>query len=56
MPDSSGTDANMIEKIGMECAIGMMLIPCRHMHSPVEMVSVRDIETVGEICAYYCSM
>lgn len=56
MPDSSGTDANMIEKIGMECTIGMMLIPCRHMHSPVEMVSVRDIEIVGEICASYCSV
>lgn len=56
MPDNSGTDANMIEKIGMDCSIGMILIPCRHMHSPVEMISVKDIDTVGVICASYCSI
>lgn len=41
---STGTDADAFRRSGIGCAIGLVSIPNRYMHSPNEMVSLRDVE------------
>ncbi|MCR5662470.1 MAG: M20/M25/M40 family metallo-hydrolase [bacterium] len=40
---ATGTDANCIQISGSGVAVGLMAIPLRYMHSPVEMVSLQDL-------------
>ena len=42
----SGTDANAAQVTKIGCATGLISIPCRYMHSPVEVVSLDDIQDV----------
>jgi putative aminopeptidase FrvX len=41
---STGTDADAFRRSGIGCAIGLVSIPNRYMHSPNEMVSLNDVE------------
>ncbi|MDM8267771.1 M20/M25/M40 family metallo-hydrolase [Barnesiella viscericola] len=50
----SGTDANAAQVTMAGCATGLISIPCRYMHSPVEVVSLSDIENVAQILAEFC--
>ena len=43
-PRASGTDANAIQITRAGVAAGLVGIPNRYMHTPVEMVSLRDAE------------
>lgn len=52
--EPTGTDANAIEKSGVQCKIGMVLIPCRYMHSPIEIVSMDDIDSVSNLLVSFC--
>lgn len=50
----SGTDVNAAQVTKAGCATGLISIPCRYMHSPVEIVSLSDIENVAQILAEFC--
>ena len=50
----SGTDVNAAQVTRAGCATGLISIPCRYMHSPVEVVSFSDIENVAQILAEFC--
>lgn len=50
----SGTDVNAAQVTMAGCATGLISIPCRYMHSPVEVVSLSDIENVAQILAEFC--
>lgn len=51
----SGTDVNAAQVTMAGCATGLISIPCRYMHSPVEVVSLSDIENVAQILAEFCN-
>ncbi len=50
----SGTDVNAAQVTMAGCATGLISIPCRYMHTPVEVVSLSDIENVAQILAEFC--
>lgn len=43
MANSSGTDAGIVQISRNGILTGLICIPCRYMHSPIEMVSKKDI-------------
>ena len=55
MPGHSGTDAYAMQ-VNAEGAPSMVIsIPLRYMHTPVEMVQVKDIRRVGQLLAAFVS-
>lgn len=50
----SGTDAAEAQLSKGGCETGLISIPCRYMHTPVEIASVNDIKSVIEILLNYC--
>ena len=54
LPASSGTDINAVQTNGNGCQTGLLSIPCRYMHSPVEVVNLQDIEFVSDLLSVYC--
>ncbi len=53
LPASSGTDVNAVQTNGSGCQTGLISIPCRYMHSPVEVVSTDDIENCADLLYKY---
>lgn len=55
MPKMSGTDAMAVQIVaeGIPCAV--LGIPLRYMHTPVEMVSLKDIRRAGRLMAEFIS-
>jgi endoglucanase len=53
MPSGAGTDAYAIEVSRSGVPTVLISIPSRYMHSPVEMVSLRDVERTGRLLAYF---
>jgi len=53
MPKMSGTDAMAVQVVaeGIPCAV--LGIPLRYMHTPVEMVSLKDIRRAGRLMAEF---
>jgi putative aminopeptidase FrvX len=49
----TGTDADAIHLSRAGVATGLISIPCRYMHSPVEMVSVADVEAAARLIAAF---
>jgi endoglucanase len=47
----SGTDADAMVVTGRGTAGGVISVPCRYMHSPVEIVSLTDLETCAKLLA-----
>jgi endoglucanase len=47
----SGTDADSLVVTGRGMAGGVVSVPCRYMHSPVEVVSLEDLETCAKLLA-----
>ncbi|MDR0972735.1 MAG: M20/M25/M40 family metallo-hydrolase [Prevotellaceae bacterium] len=43
----TGTDVNPIQIIGQGVVTGLLSIPCRYMHTPVEMVDLKDVEATA---------
>jgi endoglucanase len=43
----TGTDANPIQIAGQGVITGLLSIPCRYMHTPVEMVDLKDVEATA---------
>jgi tetrahedral aminopeptidase len=54
MPKASGTDANTIQISRGGVATGLVGIPNRYMHSPVEVVHLEDLEHAARILAEFC--
>ncbi len=53
MGDSSGTDADWITVSGEGIKTALLSVPQRYMHTPVEVVDLRDVENVAQLMAYY---
>jgi endoglucanase len=51
---ATGTDANVMQLSRDGVATGLVGIPNRYMHSPVEMVSLDDLDRAAKILAEFC--
>jgi endoglucanase len=54
-PRATGTDANAIQITRDGVAAGLIGIPNRYMHSPVEVVSLHDLERASRLLAEFCA-
>jgi putative aminopeptidase FrvX len=50
---STGTDADVIHISRAGVPTGLVSVPCRYMHSPVEMVSVQDLDDAARLIAAF---
>jgi endoglucanase len=53
-PKATGTDANAIQLARDGVAAGLVGIPNRYMHSPVEVVSLHDLDRAAKVLARFC--
>jgi endoglucanase len=53
IPRHSGTDAYAIQVSREGIPTGLIGIPLRNMHTPVEVVSVKDVERAGRLLAQF---
>ncbi len=53
MATYSGTDAQIMQVVAEGVPTMVMSIPLRYMHSPVEMVSLKDIDRAGRLLAEF---
>ena len=51
---ATGTDANAIQLSRDGVATGLVGIPNRYMHSPVELVSLEDLDRAAQLLAEFC--
>ena len=54
VPRATGTDANAIQLSRDGVAAGLVGIPNRYMHSPVEVISLDDLEQAARLLAEFC--
>ncbi len=52
-PSHTGTDTDVIQVVRAGVATGLVSIPCRYLHSPSEMASLKDIDQVAEVLARF---
>ena len=50
---STGTDADAIHVSRSGIPTGLVSVPCRYMHSPIEMISLRDIDAAARLIAAF---
>jgi endoglucanase len=55
VPRATGTDANAMQLSRDGVAAALIGIPNRYMHSPVEVVSLADLESAATILAEFCT-
>lgn len=55
VPRATGTDANVIQISREGVATGLIGIPNRYMHSPVEVVHLDDLNNAARILAEFCA-
>jgi putative aminopeptidase FrvX len=56
-PRATGTDANAIQLSRGGVATGLISVPNRYMHSPVELISLRDAENASKLIAeWVCTL
>ena len=48
---STGTDADAIHATGAGIPTGVVSVPLRYMHTPVEMVAIQDVEDAARLIA-----
>ncbi|MCK4583922.1 M42 family peptidase, partial [candidate division WOR-3 bacterium] len=52
-PRATGTDANVIQLTKAGVATGLVSIPNRYMHTPVELVNLKDLENITKLlCSF----
>jgi endoglucanase len=49
----TGTDANAIQVSRSGVATGLVSVPNRYMHSPVELISLKDLENCAKLLAAF---
>jgi endoglucanase len=54
VPRATGTDANVMQLSRDGVATGLVGIPNRYMHSPVEVVSLNDLDAAAQLLAEFC--
>jgi endoglucanase len=54
VPRATGTDANVIQLTREGVATGLVGIPNRYMHSPVEVVHLDDLNRAAHLLAEFC--
>ncbi|MEW6379136.1 MAG: M42 family metallopeptidase [bacterium] len=52
-PRSTGTDANVLQLSRGGVAAGLVSVPCRYMHTSVEVVSLQDMESSARLLAAF---
>ena len=55
-PGATGTDANAIQISRAGVAAGLVSIPNRYMHTPVEVVHLRDLENAAKLLAEFTAL
>jgi endoglucanase len=55
MPRGSGTDAWAIQVVRAGIPTGVVSIPVRNMHMPVELLAVKDVERTGRLLAEFAA-
>jgi len=50
-PGATGTDANAMQVTRAGVAAGLVAVPCRYMHSPGEVISLKDLDDVSTLLA-----
>src|SRR5262249_59991651 len=55
VPKATGTDANVIQISRDGVATGLIGIPNRYMHSPVEVVCLDDLDKAARLLAEFCA-
>jgi endoglucanase len=55
VPKATGTDANVIQISRDGVATGLVGIPNRYMHSPVEVVHLDDLDHAAKLLAEFCA-
>ena len=55
VPKATGTDANAIQISREGVATGLVGIPNRYMHSPVEVVHLDDLDNAAKLLAEFCA-
>jgi endoglucanase len=53
-PRATGTDANALQLSRDGVAAGLVSIPNRYMHTPVEVVALKDLERAAQLLAEFC--
>ena len=53
MGGDTGTDADSISGVRDGVPTALLSIPLRYMHTPIEVVDIRDVENVGKLMAEY---
>jgi tetrahedral aminopeptidase len=56
IPRGSGTDANAIQLTRAGVAAGLVSVPNRYMHSPVEVLALRDAEATVKLLAQFIKL
>ena len=51
VPGGTGTDANAMQVTRAGVATALVAVPCRYMHSPCEIVSIRDLDQASTLLA-----
>jgi putative aminopeptidase FrvX len=54
-PGGTGTDANAVQLSRAGVATALVSVPNRYMHSPCEMVSLRDLDACAKLIAHTCA-
>jgi putative aminopeptidase FrvX len=52
-PGATGTDGDAIASVGPGVATGVVSIPCRYVHSPSEVISMKDLEATARLVAEF---
>ncbi len=55
VPKATGTDANAMQLARGGVAAGLVGIPNRYMHSPVEVISLKDLDNAAKLLAEFCA-
>jgi len=52
-PGATGTDANAMQINRSGAAAALISIPCRYLHTPVEVISLKDLDNVSDLIAAF---
>jgi endoglucanase len=53
IPGGTGTDANVIQLTRAGVATGLISVPLRYMHTPTEVLSLKDLETTANLLSEF---
>lgn len=53
LPVHSGTDAFALQIAGEGIPTGLISIPLKYMHTPVEVISIKDVQRTGRLLAEF---